>query len=109
MKYKYTRKEAIELARNNGYGFKSLEKLLLAKQEDKKDYRFVYTCPVHGEYYKFCKKCSTQSPLDSIEEIEKYCQNRLLWKYVETESLVETINSLIRNQKIIISYLKGKK
>jgi hypothetical protein len=31
-KWKYSRKEAIELARVRGYGFKSLEKLLLEKQ-----------------------------------------------------------------------------
>ena len=102
--YKYTRKEiAKEL---EGYG--SIErciKLLLAKQEDKKEW---IRCEKCGEHINF-KITPTPSPLDLIEGIEEFCQNRLLWKYIETESIIETINSLIRNQTKIINYLKGKK
>lgn len=104
MKYKYTRKEAIELARNKGYGFKSLEKLLLAKQEDKKEYKGFSV----KQLIDFAKDVNdrhlldTTSPLDSIEEIKeiKGCFSE--------HTLSDKINSLIRNQTKIINYLKNK-
>ena len=58
--------------------FCSIREMLLAQKEDRKDQRFVYTCPVHGNYYKVCPKCSTPSPLElpkihnNFSSIEQY-------------------------------------
>ena len=137
MKYLYTRKEAIELARNKGYGFKSLEKLLLAK-EDKKEYG-IGTIPNdvlntgtnqkdkkeckhkwhdHNNGFYKCLKCGilrdrtyfkpTPSPLDSIEEVEEILGIDCIHGSILTEEEIK-INSLSRNQTKIINYLKGKK
>ena len=86
-KYKYTRKEAIELARVKGYGLTSLG-LLLLKKESKEEYsqkimmeqldKSGKECKHKFDAYggdggMYCSKCSKRRPIkDSkpIKEIE---------------------------------------
>ena len=97
MKYKYTRKEALKIARDSGYGYNTFEKYLLAKQEDKKEFTH--------------KELSTPYPLDETEDIEEINMATYQGKRdTAIEIMVENkLNELIRNQTKIINYLKSKK
>lgn len=79
-------KKALEL-----FGEFALTNEMLGLIKPDKDQRLVYTCPVHGNYYKVCKKCPP-SPLD-----EKF-----------DSPLNELDNLLYKVKNLIIKELKRK-
>jgi len=88
------------------------EKHSTGKQEDNKDYRYVYCCPVHGEYYKVCPKCNpTPSPLDDICEIKRFIlvtDGSDVVLYPEMKDMAIKLNEVIKTINLIIKQLKQK-
>ena len=108
MKYKYTRKEAIELARNKGYGLTSLG-LLLLKQEDKKECQHnlkktptdCYCVKCYQHFFDFTP--SLLNDIETIEELEG-CDVGIDTVFGAEG---EKINLLIKNQRILTEIIKS--
>ena len=133
--YKYTRKQAMELARNKGYGFKSLEKLLntklspeeesqrimmeqVPKEEDmcKQPMKVIFTKPLvigkQEDKKEFThKELSTPYPLDDICEIKRFIlvtDGSDVVLYPEIKDMAIKLNEVIKTVNLIIKQLKQK-
>lgn len=137
-KYKYSRKEALIIARDSGYGYKTFEKYLLAKesneeysqrimmeqvpkQEDNKECTCVNclsekVCKsIICDSKKLYKDLTTPSPLDDIEEIEApkvfsetRTTNGLITEFGFTDEFINWVEEISKTFNLIIKQLKQK-
>ena len=80
LKYKYSRKEALKIARDNGYGYSTFEKYLLAKKSTPK------------------KKSKEIKPIKNQDSAGYFVDvnNQLIT--IKLNELIDTINLLIKNK-----------
>ena len=92
LKYKYTRKEALRIARDSGYGYSTFEKYLLSKQSTpkKKSKEIKEIKPLtlffneNEDFYEINEMRHTDSRIDLLAE--------------KLNQVIDTINLLIKNK-----------